>query len=113
LSAAGIAFERADNAFLSIADPQAAQDLADGLDAHALHEHLDRWTRRFCPVLRQFPAGYHWSLMQVELATDVVFHNQTKFQPLYAAIVQAQRQVRVQARSAALEASTACTTCAP
>ena len=42
---------------------------------------------RFCPVLRQFPAGYHWSLMQVEFATDVVFRNQTQFQPLYAAIV--------------------------
>ena len=87
LTAAGIAFERADNAFVSIADPRAAQDLADGLDARALHAHLDQWARRFCPVLRQFPAGYHWSLMQVEFATDVVFRRQAQFQPLYAAIV--------------------------
>lgn len=87
LTAAGIAFERADNAFVSIADPQAAQLLADGLDARALHEHLDQWAGRFCPVLRQFPAGYHWSLMQVEFATDVVFRRQAQFQPLYAAIV--------------------------
>lgn len=87
LTAAGIAFARADNAFLSTADPLAAQRLADGLDARTLHEHLDQWACRFCPVLRQFPAGYHWSLMQVEFATDVVFRNQTQFQPLYAAIV--------------------------
>jgi hypothetical protein len=87
LTAAGIAFERADNAFVSIADPQAAQLLADGLDARALHEHLDQWAGRFCPVLRQFRAGYHWSLMQVEFATDVVFRRQAQFQPLYAAIV--------------------------
>jgi len=87
LAAAGIAFEQADNAFVSIADPQAAQLLADGLDARALHAHLDQWAGRFCPVLRQFPAGYHWSLMQVEFATDVVFRRQAQFQPLYAAIV--------------------------
>ena len=87
LTAAEIAFERTDNAFLSIADPVAAQGLADGLDAAALHRHLDAWAQQFCPVLRQFHAGYHWSLMQVEFATDVVFRNQTQFQPLYAAIV--------------------------
>jgi hypothetical protein len=52
-----------------------------------LHEHLDRWACRFCPVLQQFRAGYHRSLMQVEFATDVVFRSQAQFQPLYAAIV--------------------------
>ena len=46
-----------------------------------------QWARRFCPVLRHFRAGYHWSFMQVEFATDVVFRRQAQFQPLYAAIV--------------------------
>jgi len=87
LTAADIAFVRADNAYLSIADPVAAQGLADGLNAADLHRHLDAWAQQFCPVLRQFPAGYHWSFMQVEFATDVVFRNQARFQPLYAAIV--------------------------
>jgi hypothetical protein len=87
LTAAGIAFTTADNAFLSIADPAAAQGIADGLDAHTLHQHLDRWATQYCPILRQFRAGYHWSLMQVEFASDVVFRRQAQFQPLYGAIV--------------------------
>ena len=87
LTAAGIAFEQADNSFLSIADPVAAQHIADTLEASVVHQHLDAWAHRFCPVLRQFRCGYHWSLMQVEFATDVVFRRQVQFQPLYAAIV--------------------------
>ena len=101
LAAADIAFERADNAFLSIADPLVAQRLADGLDARTLHQHLDQWASRFCPVLRLFPAGYPWSLMQVQFATDVVFRNQTQFQPLYAAIVRTAVHV-VQAEQVAM-----------
>jgi hypothetical protein len=37
-------------------------------------------------VLRHFPAGVHWSCIQVEYATDVVFHRQAEFQPLYEAL---------------------------
>ena len=87
LTQAGIGFDTADNAFLRIADPLEAQRLADGLDAATLHRHLDQWARRFCPVLSQFRNGVHWSFMQVEYATDVVFRQQAKFQPLYEAIV--------------------------
>ena len=87
LTQEGIGFDTADNAFLQIADPLEAQRLADGLNAATLHRHLDQWARRFCPVLSQFRNGVHWSFMQVEYATDVVFRQQAKFQPLYEAIV--------------------------
>ena len=87
LTQAGIGFDMADNAFLRIADPLEAQRLADSLDAETLHRHLDHWAQRFCPVLRHFRNGVHWSFMQVEYATDVVFRQQAKFQPLYEAIV--------------------------
>jgi hypothetical protein len=87
LTQAGIDFDTADNAFLRIADPAEAQPLADSLDASLLHRHLDQWARRFCPVLGQFRNGVHWSFMQVEYATDVVFRKQARFQPLYEAIV--------------------------
>jgi len=83
----GIAFAMADNAFLRIAEPTRAQEIADRLDATTLHQHLDRWAERFCPVVNHFHGGYHWSFMQVEYATDVVFRQQTVFQPLYEAIV--------------------------
>jgi len=87
LRRAGIPFEMADNAFVRIDDPSQAQRLCDELQAQVLHRRLDQWARRFCPVLRHFRAGYHWSFMQVEYATDVVFHRQGDFQPLYEAIV--------------------------
>jgi hypothetical protein len=87
LRAAGIGFEMADNAFVTLDDPTTAQRLADSLDAASLHRHLDHWAQRFCPVLRHFRNGAHWSFMQVEYATDVVFRQQAKFQPLYEAIV--------------------------
>jgi hypothetical protein len=84
---AGIAFEMLDNAFAFIADPGKAQELADALSAPMLHEHLALWSQRFCPVLRHFRSGYHWSFMQAEYATDLVFRRQADFQPLYEAIV--------------------------
>ena len=87
LRRAGLAFDTADNAFLRLADPDAAQRLADSLDPTILHQHLDAWAQRFCPVLSQFRNGVHWSFMQVEYATDVVFLKQAPFQPLYEAIV--------------------------
>jgi hypothetical protein len=40
----------------------------------------------FAPFVRDFRGGYHWSFMQVEYATDVIFHRQAQFQPLYDAI---------------------------
>jgi hypothetical protein len=82
-----IAYHMADNAFVSLADPERAQQLADSLNAKAMHHRLDRWATDFCPVASQFRSGYHWSLMQVEFATDVVFRRQTVFQPLYQSIV--------------------------
>jgi hypothetical protein len=87
LRQAGVAFEMLDNAFVSIADPGKAQELADALSAPMLHERLALWAQRFCPVLRHFRSGYHWSFMQAEYATDVVFRRQAQFQPLYEAIV--------------------------
>jgi hypothetical protein len=37
---------------------------------------LDRYARQFCPPVALFDSGYHWSLMQVEYATDIVFYRQ-------------------------------------
>ena len=72
LEKAHIGFVLADNAFLNIEDPARAQSIAERFDIKALHRRLDRWARTFCPILKRFRAGYHWSLMQVELSTDVL-----------------------------------------
>jgi hypothetical protein len=83
LAAAGIEFTLADNAFVRLADIERAQALADFLKPDELHRRLDRYARRFCPVLNVFRQTYHWSLMQVEYSTDLIFRSETALKPLY------------------------------
>jgi len=75
-----------DNAFTEIADWARAQALADAWDVHRLQRQLDRLAITYCPVLRHFLAGVHWSVLQVEYTTDVVFTRQADFHPLYEAL---------------------------
>ncbi len=83
LSAAGIEFALADNALVRIADFERAQALADSLRPDELHRRLDRYAKRFCPVLDVFGQTYHWSLMQVEYSTDLIFRSEATLKPLY------------------------------
>ena len=86
LRSSGIDFKMLDNAFVEIEDFERAQALADELKIPSLHSCLDHWAGEFCPVMDEFPSGYHWSLMQVEYATDIVFRRQADLQPLYEAL---------------------------
>jgi hypothetical protein len=72
-----------DNAFGRIADFEQAQKLADGFRVEMLHRKLDEFADRYCPVVKQFELNYHWSLDQVEFATDIVFQRQSDWQALY------------------------------
>jgi DNA-binding Lrp family transcriptional regulator len=87
LHEAEIAYKLLDNAFIQVDDFEAAQRLADELPIRQLHHALDRFARQYCPVVRHFSAGYHWSLMQVEYATDIVFRNQRDLAPVYEAVI--------------------------
>jgi hypothetical protein len=89
LASEDIAFTTADNAFIRIADWQRAQDLADGFSPDALHRVLDHYAALCCPVLDIFGQSYHWSLMQVEYATDVVFRSAATLGPLYEQLIRA------------------------
>jgi hypothetical protein len=83
LTAAGVEFSLADNAFLRIADFERAQALADAIKPDELHRRLDRYAKRFCPILDVFRQAYHWSLMQVEYSMDLVFRSEAILKPLY------------------------------
>ena len=83
LTAAGIGFTLADNAFVRIDDWARAQALADQLSPGDLHHILDRYAQQCCPVRDVFAQSYHWSFMQVEHATDLVFRSQAVLKPLY------------------------------
>lgn len=85
LREAGIAYALRDNAFVHIGDFEQAQQLAE-VRVEPLHRVLDRLARQYCPVVAQF-GGYHWSLMQVEYATDILWQRPTDLAPLYDALV--------------------------
>ena len=87
LSKRKIRFTRQDNVFLDIENVERAQQIADGFKARTLHRRLDLWARRCFPGLARFPARYHWSLFQVEYATDIVFKTRQALAALYDTLV--------------------------
>jgi hypothetical protein len=87
LAAEGIGYSMADNAFLRIDDWQRAQDLADSFSPDRLHRGLDGYAARCCPVSEVFGQSYHWSLMQVEYATDLAFRSTATLEPLYDQLI--------------------------
>ena len=87
LTAEGIGYTMADNAFIRIDDWVRAQELADRLSPDRLHRTLDRYAQQCCPVSEVFGQSYHWSLMQVEYATDLAFRSTVTLGPLYEQLV--------------------------
>jgi hypothetical protein len=82
-----IGYTLRDNAFIQLDDVARAQEIADALSPERLHKLLDKAVHAYCPIARHFRSGYHWSLMQVEYATDLVFKRQTDLQPIYEELV--------------------------
>ena len=86
LQRAGIGYRMADNSFVQCDDWARAQALADDFDIQALHRDLDQLAAQCVPFLQRFPAGYHWSLMQVEHAFDILWKSQEALAPVYEEI---------------------------
>lgn len=85
----GIAFEQHDNAFLQIADFEAANRLAAQLPSEFLHEKLDGFAQRYCLAASLLGVEYHWSIFQAEYATDLVFKDQRTLQAFYPHLLEA------------------------
>lgn len=83
LKQAGIKYTMMDNAFDSLEDAGKAQELSDKISVEKLHRKLDEFAWRFCPVYKDLGLRYHWSVMQAEYATDIVFKKQESLQTIY------------------------------
>jgi hypothetical protein len=83
MSRRGVDFTQVDNMFTRIDDFHAAQKLSDAFAPQKLHAFLDRCAQLCCPVTEQLRASYHWSIMQAEYATDILFTSKDKLAPLY------------------------------
>lgn len=79
----------ADNAFDYIEDFPMAQELSDKLDIAILHKAFDRLAETYCPVHKDFGQVYHWSIMQAEYATDIIFKSKEDLMPIYDGLMKA------------------------
>jgi len=87
LKNAGIKYTMIDNAFDSLGDSHKAQELSDNISIEKLHRKLDEFAWQFCPVYKEFNLRYHWSVMQAEYSTDIVFKKQETLQQIYSELV--------------------------
>jgi hypothetical protein len=78
-----MAFTLQDNAFTAIDDFAVANQLAASWNVKQLHARLDKWARTYCPVVKTLRLVYHWSLWQIEYATDLVFKHREDLQAVY------------------------------
>ena len=79
-----IKYTMLDNAFDYISDFEKAQEVCDNIDVKKIHKCLDALSRKYCPVISHFNQVCHWSVMQAEYATDVVFKKQEDLQAIYS-----------------------------
>jgi DNA-binding Lrp family transcriptional regulator len=87
LNKKSVGFKLLDNCFVQIDNYRKAQKLADDINVKRLHRKLDKIARQYCPVIRHFTNGYHWSLMQVEYAADIVLKRRSDLKPIYEEMV--------------------------
>lgn len=87
LAKRAVAYVLKDNLFLEISDFASAQELSDKIRVEDLHQVLDIIAQRYCPVIKSIGQTYHWSLSQVEYATDIVFKKQSDLKLLYEPLI--------------------------
>jgi predicted transcriptional regulator len=80
----GIKYSMIDNSFDYIEDFSKAQEICDNIDIRNIHKQLDDLARIYCPVYSSLGQVYHWSIMQAEYATDIVFKRQECLQSIYS-----------------------------
>lgn len=93
LRAAGVAHYQQDNAILSVADPAALQAAADALSPAVLQERCAYWAAQLAPPFSPTERAaidlrYQYSVGQVELATDVLFHRPSPLRALFRRAVE-------------------------
>jgi hypothetical protein len=87
LDKAGISYTTIDNAFDSIGNFKKAQELSDKIEVDIIHQRLELLSKKYCPIHTDFNNTYHWSIMQAEYATDIIFKKQDDLQAIYSDLI--------------------------
>jgi hypothetical protein len=88
LTRQGIGFRQDDNTFLAVADVAALVAASERLTPQLIAQRCDYWARRLAPAFSAaeravLPLGYRYSVAQIELATDIIFHRTAPLKALF------------------------------
>jgi hypothetical protein len=79
----GIGYHLMDNAITKTDSFEKVQQFSDDICVKLIHEKLDAFAQTYCPVINHFQFNYHWSIMQIEYATDIIFKRRDDLQKIY------------------------------
>lgn len=71
-----------------MADFDLANHLSQNIDINKLHEKLDTFAQTYCPALKTLDVSYHWSIIQAEYATDIIFTHQNDLHAIYSLLLE-------------------------
>lgn len=83
----GIGYKQLDNAFSEIDNWAEAQRISDSFEASHLHQTLDKYANWLWPVAQRHGQANHWSICQIEYATDISFKRQADLQAIYEGLI--------------------------
>jgi hypothetical protein len=85
----GIAYQKIDNAFAWIEDPDRAQRFADNLTRKKLHGKFNALARRVNPLMGDLLgwAKYYWVIDQYEYSTDIMFKDRDSLEGLFPVLL--------------------------
>lgn len=87
LTGKGIRHSLVENAFVDIGSFTEAQQITASIQVNLIHKKLDQFAQMFCPVINELGLRYHWSIMQVEYATDIIFKRREDLRDIYEKLV--------------------------
>jgi hypothetical protein len=82
-----IAYQKTDNAFTYIGDYDKAQSLCDKMRIEDIHQALDIFMERYCPLPKEWNLRYNYTISQCEYSLDVIFKEQGELAPIYDNII--------------------------
>lgn len=87
LKKASVEYQKEDNCFTYLSDYRKAQQIADVLEVAKLHSRLDYYAKKYVNILddisRIWKLSYHWSVRQIEYATDIMFKGEEALNKYY------------------------------
>jgi hypothetical protein len=82
-----VAYQKIENAFTYIENYERAQELSDKMRVEDIHQALDIFMQKYCPLPKEWDLKWNYTISQTEYAFDIVFKKQDELKPIYDNIV--------------------------